>query len=88
VKRSKRIDFSPEQLRFLQFGRVGDIARLRNDFGFEPRYSARAAFEDFIARRRIEGIVDRDEVVRWERELYDFIQRKGQERFIAARRST
>ncbi|MBW3620135.1 MAG: NAD-dependent epimerase/dehydratase family protein [Actinobacteria bacterium] len=88
VKRSRRVDFSPEQLRFLQFGRVGDIQRLREDLDFEPRYSARAAFEDFIARRRISGIVDRDEVVRWERELYDFIQRKGQERFIAARRST
>ncbi len=88
VKRSKRVDFSPEQLKFLQFGRVGDTARLRRDFGYEPRYSSRAAFEDFIARRRISGLVDRDEVIRWERELYDFIQRKGQERFVAARRTT
>jgi UDP-glucose 4-epimerase len=86
VRRSRRVDFSPEQLRFLQFGRVADLARLREGFGYEPRYSTRAAFEDFVARRRIRGLVDRDEVVRWERELYDFIQRKGQERFVAARR--
>jgi UDP-glucose 4-epimerase len=86
VRRSRRVDFSPEQLRFLQFGRVGDLARLRDDFGYEPRYTTRAAFEDFVARRRISGLVDHDEVVRWERELYDFIQRKGQERFVAARR--
>jgi UDP-glucose 4-epimerase len=88
VRRSRRVDFSTEQLRFLQFGRVGDIARLRDEFGYEPRYTTRAAFEDFVARRRISGRIDRDEVVKWERELYDFIQRKGQERFIAARRST
>lgn len=88
LRRSQRVDFSPEQLRFLQFGRVGDISRLREDFGYEPRYSTRAAFEDFIARRRISGLVDRDEVLRWERELYDFIQRKGQERFVTARRGT
>ncbi len=86
VRRSRRVDFSPEQLRFLQFGRVADIARLRNVFGYEPAYSTRSTFEDFVARRRISGIVNREEVVRWERELYDFIQRKGQERFVAARR--
>ena len=88
VKRSQRVDFSPEQLKFLQFGRVSDTTRLREQFGYEPRYTTRAAYEDFIARRRISGLVDRDEVVRWERELYDFIQRKGQERFVATRRTT
>ena len=86
VRRTGRVDFSPEQLRFLQWGRVGDITKLRKDFGYEPRYSSREAFEDFVARRRITGLVDRDEVFRWERELYDFIQRKGQERFVATRR--
>ena len=79
VKRSRRIDFSPEQLRFLQFGRAGDITRLREDFGYEPRYSTRAAFEDFVARRRIRGIIDRDAAARLERELFDFIQRKSGE---------
>lgn len=86
VRRSQRVDFSPEQLRFLQFGRVGDIGRLRKGFGYEPRYSTREAFEDFVARRRITGLVDRDGAVRWERDLYEFLARKGQERFIAARR--
>lgn len=86
LKRSKRIDVSPEQLKFLQFGRVADIARLVEEFGYEPEYSTRDAFVDFVGRRRIDGFLDRDEVVRWERELYDFISRKGQERFVAARR--
>lgn len=86
IRRTRRMDFSDEQLRFLQFGRAGDITALRREFDYEPEYSSRAAFEDFVARRRIKGVVNRDEVVRWERELYDFIQRKGQERFVAARR--
>ena len=87
VRRSRRVDFSPEQLRFLQFGRVVDISRLVHDFGYEPKYSTPAAFEDFIGKRRIRAIVKRDDVVRLERELYDFLQRKGQERFLARRGS-
>ena len=82
VRRARRVEFSPEQLRFLQFGRAGDITRLREVFGYEPKYSSRAAFEDFVARRRIRGIIDRDVAARWERELYEFIKRKGSERAV------
>ncbi len=88
VRRSRRADFSPEQLRFLQFGRVSDLHRLREEFGYDPKYTTREAFEDFVSGRRISGLVNREEVQRIERELYDFIQRKGQERFVAARRGT
>ncbi|MBA3339413.1 MAG: NAD-dependent dehydratase, partial [Geodermatophilaceae bacterium] len=42
-------DFSPEQLRFLNFGRVVDIARLVDDFGYQPRYSTAEGFADFCA---------------------------------------
>ena len=85
VRRARRVDFSPEQLRFLQFGRAVDITRLQQDFGYTPRYTTTEAFDDFIGRRRIRAIVKRDDVVRLERELYDFLQRKGQERFLAGR---
>jgi UDP-glucose 4-epimerase len=82
VRRSRRGDVSPEQLRFLQFGRVVDTVQLREDFGFTPTYTTRSAFEDFVRRRRIEGFVDRKSVDRFEQELYGFLQRKGQERFL------
>lgn len=85
VRRSRRADVASDQLRFLQFGRAVDTTRLREDLGYEPVYTTRAAFEDFVERRRIRGVVDRQDVVRWERELYDFLQRKGQERFLADR---
>lgn len=86
LQRSQRVDVSPEQLRFLQFGRVADITHLRTELGFEPAFSSREAFEDFLARRRVRNLTGRDEAVRWDRELYDYLQRKGQERFAAARR--
>lgn len=52
VRRSGRVDFSPEQLRLLRFGRVGDITRLRELFAYEPAYSTKAALADFVASRR------------------------------------
>jgi UDP-glucose 4-epimerase len=87
VRRTRRVDFSPEQLQFLLYGRVGDITRLRTLFGYEPRYTTREAFADFISSRRVAALLDRDTAIRWERELYDFITRKGQEKFIAETRS-
>jgi UDP-glucose 4-epimerase len=86
ARRSRRADVSSDQLRFLLLGRGVDTTRLREDFGYTPRFSTRAAFEDFVRRRRITGLLDRDEVVRWEREVSDFLQRKEQERFLAAQR--
>ena len=80
------VDVTPDQLALLQYGRVADTTRLTEEIGYEPVYDVREAFEDFVQRRRIQGLVDREEVGRWEQELYDFIARRGQERFVAARR--
>lgn len=80
------VDATPEQLRLLRYGRVADTTRLTDELGYHPVYDVREAFEDFVSRRRISGLVDHAEVGRWERELYDFIARRGQERFVAARR--
>lgn len=85
LRRAQRADIPSDQLRFLQFGRVVDNTRLTESFPGLPRYTTREAFEDFVRRRRIHGLVDRDDVVRWEREVVDFFARKGQERFLASR---
>ena len=45
------VDFSPEQLRFLEHGRAMDITRLRTVFGFDPAYSSVEAFDDFVRGR-------------------------------------
>jgi UDP-glucose 4-epimerase len=41
------VDFSPEQMRYLEHGRVADVSRLQKRFGWTPRPTAQA-FEDFV----------------------------------------
>ena len=77
LRKTGRVDFSPDQLQFLQFGRVGDITRLRQSFDFEPAYSTRAAFEDFLASGRVSPLVEHETVRGWERSLYDLLTRSG-----------
>src|SRR3954447_5748810 len=43
------VDYSPEQMRFLNFGRVVDTTVLRTQFGYTPRYSTAAALADYAA---------------------------------------
>src|SRR4051812_736962 len=45
------VDFSPEQLRFLEHGRVVDTRRLREMFGYTPTYTTAEAFADFVRTR-------------------------------------
>ncbi|MEW1954591.1 NAD-dependent epimerase/dehydratase family protein [Terrabacter sp. NPDC080008] len=47
VRRSGLADFSSDQLTFLAFGRGLDTGRMRTVLGFEPRFTTRAAFEDY-----------------------------------------
>lgn len=47
----RTLDFSPEQVRFLQFGRVADTSAARERLGFTPKWSSPEAFRDFAASR-------------------------------------
>jgi UDP-glucose 4-epimerase len=47
VKRSGLADFSADQVQFLAFGRGLDTTRMRTELGFDPRFTTRAAFEDY-----------------------------------------
>jgi UDP-glucose 4-epimerase len=51
VRRSRLADFSPEQIQFLAYGRGLDTTRMRQTLDFEPRFTTRQAFEDFVAAR-------------------------------------
>jgi UDP-glucose 4-epimerase len=55
LRRIGAVDFSPDQLHLLLFGRVLDITRLVDEFGYQPRYSSLAAFDDFVAGRGLTG---------------------------------
>ncbi len=62
-RRAGLVDFSPEQMRFLEHGRAVDITALRTVFGYEPTRSTVAAFDDFVAARITPvvppGLIDR-----------------------------
>ena len=47
LMQAKLADFSPEQVRFLTYGRGIDTTRLKERFGFTPAYTTTEAFEDF-----------------------------------------
>jgi UDP-glucose 4-epimerase len=51
VRRVGLVDFSPEQMRFLQFGRVVDTDRLGAELGSAPMYTTVQAFDDFVTGR-------------------------------------
>ena len=59
LRQARVADFSPEQLGFLTYGRGVDTTRMREELGFEPRFTTASAFADFgvslgvpLARRR------------------------------------
>jgi len=57
LRRARIVDFSPEQMRFLNFGRVVDTTRLRTRFGFTPRWTTVQAFDDFIRGRALRPVI-------------------------------
>jgi len=85
LRRARVVDFATDQLHFLLYGRVVDNRRLKEQFGFEPAYTTRRALEDFVVGRRMRQVVSRERAERWERDVYDFLRRKGQERLERAR---
>jgi UDP-glucose 4-epimerase len=53
VRRGGFGDFSPEQMQFLNFGRVVSNDRLKDTFGYTPQFSTAAAFESFLTGRPV-----------------------------------
>ncbi len=52
LRSTRMLDFSPEQLAVLTFGRGMDTTRMRSELGFEPAYTTVGAFTDFASRLR------------------------------------
>jgi UDP-glucose 4-epimerase len=75
-RRAGLVDFSPEQMQFLQFGRGVDTMRLRVDFGYVPEYSTRAAFDDFVTGRNLTKYVDPARLEHLERRLLSTAERR------------
>jgi UDP-glucose 4-epimerase len=73
ARRTGLADFSPEQMRFLSHGRGLDTTRMRRVLGLEPRYTTRAAFEDFVRGRRLSGALSPEVVEDAERRLLGLV---------------
>ncbi len=61
------VDFSPEQMRLLNFGRVVDNGRLRTQFGFTPRWTTAQAFDDYVRGRALRPVIAPERVESLER---------------------
>jgi UDP-glucose 4-epimerase len=68
------VDFSPEQVGFLQYGRVADTTAACEQLGFSPKWSSPHAFEDFAASR-LRKLVTQEQVTRVEREALATLRR-------------
>lgn len=67
LRRVGTLDFPPDQLQFLIYGRVVDYGRAREEFGFVPRYTTEEAIVDFRDHRF--GSLDSLQRPAWAREL-------------------
>jgi UDP-glucose 4-epimerase len=70
-RRAGLVDFSPEQLRFLEHGRVADTTRLHETFGYVPRYTSLEAFDDFVRARGLNRFLNPDVVAGAEHAILD-----------------
>ncbi len=59
---ARLVDFSPEQMRFLNFGRVVDTTRLRRQFGFTPRWTTTQAFDDYVRGRALTPVLGAERI--------------------------
>lgn len=69
LRRTGIADFSPEQVRFLSYGRVVDTKAMRDVFGFRPRYTTIQAFDDFVTGQALRGPLSADKVASLEQAL-------------------
>ena len=70
---SRLVDFGPEQVRYLNFGRVVDTSRLKTVFGYTPRWTTKQAFDDYVRGRRLRPVLDPERLSAIERGVLDAV---------------
>lgn len=73
VRRAGLADFSPEQVRFLTYGRGVDASRMRREFGFFPEYTTVQTFDQFVAARNPDRAFNPDRLGAVESQLTGFL---------------
>lgn len=60
LRGARLVDFSEDQVRLLNYGRVVDTTRLKKVFGYYPRWTTPAAFDDYVRGRGLRPVIDGD----------------------------
>jgi UDP-glucose 4-epimerase len=69
LRRTGLVDFSPEQVKFLRYGRVVDTTRMREELKFNPRYTSVEAFDEFVAARGLRRMITPEQLSSIERRV-------------------
>ncbi|ACU40537.1 NAD-dependent epimerase/dehydratase family protein [Actinosynnema pretiosum subsp. pretiosum] len=72
---ARLVDFSADQMRFLNWGRVVDTTLLKDEFGFTPRWTTQQAFDDYVNGRGMRPVIDPELVAGVERGVLDVAAR-------------
>ncbi|HKS48375.1 MAG TPA: NAD-dependent epimerase/dehydratase family protein [Amycolatopsis sp.] len=62
LRGARVVDFSEDQVRLLNFGRVVDTTRLKEEFGYRPQWTTEAAFDDYVHGRGLRPVLDGEQV--------------------------
>ncbi|WP_236789794.1 NAD-dependent epimerase/dehydratase family protein [Amycolatopsis sp. GM8] len=62
LRGARLVDFSQDQVRLLNYGRVVDTTRLKEVFGYRPRWTTAAAFDDYVRGRGLRPVVDGEQL--------------------------
>ncbi|HEY8374576.1 MAG TPA: NAD-dependent epimerase/dehydratase family protein [Pseudonocardiaceae bacterium] len=68
-------DFPPEQMRALDFGPVMDNGKLKQEFGFTPRWTTQQAFDDYVNGHGLPRLIDPELVAAAERAVLGTVAR-------------
>jgi UDP-glucose 4-epimerase len=66
---SRLVGFSPDQVRYLNYGLVVDTTRLKATFGFTPKWTTAEAFDDFVTGSGLRRVLDAGRLASVERRL-------------------
>jgi UDP-glucose 4-epimerase len=55
---TRNSELDREQLNYVSYGRVMDTARMRNDLGYNPKWTTAEAFDDYVRGRGLTPIVN------------------------------
>jgi UDP-glucose 4-epimerase len=77
LQRLGLVDFPPDQLKLLLYGRAVDTSRLAEEFAWRPAHSSRDAVLDFVRGARTRGPLTPERVGAWERGIRGVMGRRA-----------